>query len=192
MHRLRWFLLLLALGYAPLLHAQWVVQEWVTTTLHDDAQVDLPYEAKPVEIPDQPQGLKVFETTTADVDFSVMSLDRRYFPGYRPGQGITPKALNRFFNKQSRLYGRQVFGARLLEQANVVFAESPARAVVYEGFDYDFQQPTRIETVWVWRVHALYLFVCTYRLPEQAGVAPSKKKFFSSVRFEKPVTTTEL
>jgi hypothetical protein len=85
-----------------------------------------------------------------------------------------------------------VFRAHLLSQANVVFANSPARAVVYEGFDDDSQQPTRIETVWVWRVHALYLFACTYRLPEQEGVAPGKKKFFSSVRFEQPGPLPEL
>ncbi|GAA4371963.1 hypothetical protein [Hymenobacter koreensis] len=192
MPRLRWMMLVIACSGALQCHAQWAVQEWVTTPLHDEARVDLPYEAKPVTLPHQPPGLKILETTTADADFMVMSLDRRYFPGYRPQSRITPKALSRFFDKQSRQYGRRVFHGRLLEQANVVFVNSPARAVVYEGFDYDHQQPTRIETVWVWRVHALYLFACVYRLPEQAGVAAGRNKFFASVRFDQPLPPTEL
>jgi hypothetical protein len=192
MHIIRCALLLLALSYAPTLRAQWAVQDWVTTHLHDDAQVDLPYEAKPTEIPNQPRGLKIFETSTASAEYAVMSLDRRFFPGYRSDRRITPKQLSKFFDRQSRSYGRRVFHGHLLSQANVVFANSPARAVVYEGYDYEQQQPTRIETVWVWRVHALYLFACTYHTSEQESGAADRRKFFSSVQFEAPMPTKEI
>jgi len=146
----------------------------------------MPYEGTLEEDKKLP-GVQRFSTSTSDNNFEIFRVDLRYIPKYNPDVALTTSALSGLYDKASRQYNRQVIKGKLLSEGNVMFAGSPARAALYKGFDDYHQLPTHIETVWVWHGDAIYLFTCSYTLPETEGSVADKKQFLMSVRFEDAV-----
>ncbi|MCB2379278.1 hypothetical protein LGH70_16900 [Hymenobacter sp. BT635] len=155
---------------------------WPTTRLDEQATVQMPYEGT-LEEDKEFRGAQLFKTTTSDNDFAVLRVDLRYIPDYNPDAVLTEAGLSKLYDKLARQYNRTVFKGKLVSRGNILLAGRPARATRYRGFDEHYQLPIHIETIWVWQGDALYQFICSYSLPEEAGAQTDKRRFFSSVRF---------
>ena len=54
---------------------------------------------------------------------------------------------------------------------------------VYSGFDEFHQIPAALELTWVVVGQKLYVFRCSYSLPQEAGAAEDARHFFTTIEF---------
>lgn len=173
---------------SPYTHAQ---SAWPTTHLDEHATVEMPYEGT-LDEDDKEPVIQRFWTTTSDNEFQIFRIDLRYTPGYKPNLLPTPNSLNKLYDKASRQYNRRAIKGKLVSESNIIYAGAPARAAIYRGLSEHYQKPALTQIIWAWHGDALYLFTCSYTLPETEGATTDKNKFFSSVRFEGKMATKEL
>lgn len=179
---------MLFLCISPYAYAQ---SKWPITRLDEHVTIEMPYEGTVEEDEKQPE-IQRHWTSTSDNEFQAFRVDLLRTPGYIPGLVPNPTGLSKLYDKASRQYNRQVIKGKLLSQSNIVYAGTPARAAIYRGFNEFHQKSTCTQIIWIWYSDALYLFTCSYILPETEGAIADKNRFFSSVRFNQEIPVKDL
>lgn len=169
-------------------HAQSI---WPITHLDEHTTVEMPYEGT-LDEDEKIPGVQRFWTTTSDNEFQIFRIDLRNASNYSPNSVPVPRELSKLYDKVSRQYNRQAIKGKLLSQSNIMYAGTPARAAIYQNFNERYQKPACVQAIWICRSDAVYLFTCSYTLPETEGAIADKNRFFSSTHFEVEIDTKKL
>ena len=132
-------------------------------------------------------GVAVFATNTSGNEFDAIVFTPPADPTHplKPGQVWTPD-VNRFLNQLMRLPKKLFAKAKLKTSFSITLPSAPGgKAVhqVYSGFDEFHQIPAALELTWVIVGTKLYVFRCSYSLPQEQGAAEDAQHFFSTINF---------
>lgn len=130
----------------------------------------------------------VFATNTSDNKFDAITFTPVNDPAHplKPGQVLVPDA-DRCLAQIMRLPDKSFAKAKLKTSFPVTVPSAPGgRAMhqVYSGFDEFLQEPAALELTWAMVGTTLYVFRCSYSLPQEAGAAEDAKHFFSTIAFK--------
>lgn len=133
-------------------------------------------------------GIIVFSTNTSDNEFDAIVFNPVPDPAHplKPGQVLVPEP-DRFISQIMRLPDKSFARAKLKTSFPVTLPSAPGgRAMhqVYSGFDEFHQLPAALELTWVLVGGTLYVFRCSYSLPQEAGAAEDAQHFFSTIAFK--------
>lgn len=133
-------------------------------------------------------GVAIFATNTSDNEFDALVFNPVPDLAHplKPGQVLVPDA-DRFISQIMRLPDKKFAKAKLKTSFPVTLPSAPGgRAMhqIYSGFDEFHQLPAALELTWVLVGNTLYVFRCSYSLPQEAGAAEDAKHFFSTIEFK--------
>ena len=133
-------------------------------------------------------GVSVFATSTSDNEFDALVFTPPGDPNHplKPGQVWVPDA-DRFISQIMRLPDKSFAKAKLKTSFPVTLPSAPggkAMRQLYSGFDEFHQIPAALELTWVAVGCTLYVFRCSYSLPEEKGAAEDAQHFFSTIEFK--------
>ena len=133
-------------------------------------------------------GIIVFSTTTSDNEFDAIVFNPVPDPAHplKPSQVMVP-VVDKFLGEIMRLPDKTFAKAKLKTSFPVTLPSAPrGRAMhqVYSGFDEFHQIPAALELTWVVVGTTLYVFRCSYSLPQEKGAAEDTQHFFSTIEFK--------
>jgi hypothetical protein len=160
---------------------------WQITRLDSVASVHMPY-AGTSDDELVKSGVMVFATNTSDNEFDAIAFTPPLDPAHplKPGQVWVPD-VDRFLSQFMRLPDKTFAKARLKTSFPVTLPSAPggkAMHQVYNGFDEFHQIPAALELTWVVIGGTLYVFRCSYSLPQEKGAAEDAQHFFSTIEFK--------
>ncbi|GAB2862637.1 hypothetical protein [Hymenobacter ruber] len=133
-------------------------------------------------------GVIVFATATSDNEFDAIVFNPVPDPAHplKPGQAWVPD-VDRFLAQIMRLPDKSFAKAKLKTSFPVTLPSAPggkAMHQVYSGFDEFHQIPATLELTWVVVGTTLYVFRCSYSMPQEKGAAEDAQHFFSTIAFK--------
>ncbi|UOE36208.1 hypothetical protein MTP16_11315 [Hymenobacter monticola] len=132
-------------------------------------------------------GVTLFTTSTSDNNFDALVFVPAP-PAYplKPGQVWVPN-VEQFLAQLMRLPDAAFTKAKLKTSFPVTLPSAPGgRAMhqLYSGFDEQHQLPAALELTWVVVGAKLYVFRCSYSLPQEQEAIEDAKHFFSTIAFK--------
>jgi hypothetical protein len=159
---------------------------WPTTQLDSVASVHMPY-AGSYDEEIRTSGVAVFATSTSDNEFDAVVFVPPPPPHpLKPGQVWLPD-VEQCLTQLMRLPNNSFARAKLKSSFPVTLPSAPGgRAMhqVYSGFDERHQLPAALELTWVLADAKLYVFRCSYSLPQEPGAAEDAQHFFRTIAFK--------
>ena len=160
---------------------------WPITRLDSVASVRMPY-AGTVDEEASELGLTIYSTSTSDNDFDALV----FIPVPNTAQPLGPDQylvpdVDRFLSMLMKVPNKSFSKAKLKSSFSVTLPSAPRNQAVhqvYAGFDNFHQVPAALELTWVLLGPKLYVFRCSYSLPEERGAAEDRQHFFSTITFE--------
>ena len=133
-------------------------------------------------------GVVVFATSTSENEFNALVFNPIPDPSHplKPGQTWVPD-VDQFLAQIMRLPDKSFTKAKLKTSFPVTLPSAPggkAMHQVYSGFDEFHQVPAALELTWVVVGTTLYVFRCSYSLPQEKGAAEDAQHFFSTIAFK--------
>ncbi|MFC6225125.1 hypothetical protein ACFP2F_17895 [Hymenobacter artigasi] len=173
-------------GLACLPSQAQVSAPWQVTRLDSVASVRMPY-AGTFDDELLSSGVAVFATSTSDNDFDALVFTPPPAPAraLKPGQVWVPD-VDRFLTELMRLPDKSFAKARLKTSYPITLPSAPggkAMHQVYSGFDDYHQIPAALELTWVVVGQKLYVFRCSYSMPQEPGAAEDARHFFTTIEF---------
>ena len=160
---------------------------WQLTRLDSVASVRMPY-AGTFDDEFSRSGIAIFATSTSDNEFDALVFTPAPDPTHplKPGQELVPD-VDRFLAQIMRLPDKAFARAKLKTSFPVTLPSAPggqAMHQVYSGFDEFHQVPAALELTWVVVGRTLYVFRCSYSMPQEKGAAEDATHFFSTIEFK--------
>lgn len=159
---------------------------WQITRLDSIASVKMPY-AGTFDDELISSGVVVFATHTSDNEFDAIVFTPPPPPAHtlKPGQVWVPN-VDAFLTQLMGLPDKSFAKARLKTSFPVTVPSAPggkAMHLLYSGFDEFHQLPAALELRWVVVGAKLYVFRCSYSLPQEPGAAEDARHFFTTIEF---------